>query len=150
RLHRDIDIVMIDATNPWGYGYLLPRGLMREPRSSLRRADIVVLTRVDQVDAIELQRLRNEVRRETDAPITEVMFRPTKLMALNGEYASVDSLAGQSVLAFCGIGNPEGFRRTLESLGVSVSDDAFIAFADHHHYSPCEIHELVERAESQG
>ncbi len=149
RLHRDVDIVLIDATNPWGYGYLLPRGLLREPRSALRRADVVVLTRVDQVDAEALGTLREDVRRETHAPLAEVAFRPTHLRSLTGETASVESLVDERLLAFCGIGNPDGFRRTLDDVGLSLGDDAFVPFTDHHHYTQAECQQLVERARAQ-
>ncbi len=150
RLHRDVDIVLIDATNPWGYGHLLPRGLMREPRSALKRADIVVLTRVDQVDRESLNELRREVQQSTNAPLAEVAFRPTQLRSLNGETASVKSLVSEQVLAFCGIGNPEGFRRTLVDMGLSVHSDAFVTFADHHHYTQSEVALLVEQARERG
>ena len=150
RLHRDVDIVLLDATNPWGYGHLLPRGLMREPRSSLRRASIVVLTRVDQVDEQALQKLRNEVRQATNAPVAEVAFRPTQLRSITGATADVKSFANEKLLAFCGIGNPEGFRRTLRDSGIHVSDDAFVTFADHHHYTQSELMSLVDRARAEG
>ena len=62
RLARDLDIVLIDATDPWGSGYLFPRGVLREPRQGLRRAGMVVLTRCDQVEPTALDRLTDEVR----------------------------------------------------------------------------------------
>ena len=61
RLARDLDVVLIDATQPWGFGYLLPRGLLRESPRGLRRAGAVVLTRCDQVDAAALAKLKGEV-----------------------------------------------------------------------------------------
>lgn len=150
RLHRDLDIVLVDATNPWGYGHLLPRGLLREPRAALKRADVVVLTRVDQTEDDLLARLRHDVSQVTKAPLAEVAFRPTGLRSLSGASASVEALAGKNVLAFCGIGNPEGFRRTLTDAGITIADDAMVTFADHHHYTEAEFSTLVQRATSQG
>src|SRR5438876_5539483 len=57
RLRRDLDLVLIDAMNPWGHGRLLPRGLLREPISSLRRADAVIVTRLDQAQPAEIERI---------------------------------------------------------------------------------------------
>src|SRR5262249_30979244 len=81
RLRRDLDLVLLDATNPWGQGYLFPRGQLREPPSSLRRADVVVLTRCDQVEPAELERLRQEVaRRAPGVPVIETVHQPLELV----------------------------------------------------------------------
>src|SRR5262249_9121751 len=81
RLARDLHLVLIDATEPWGYGYLLPRGLLREPRSSLRRAGLVVLTRCDQAGADRVAALRREVRRYAPAvPVVETQHGPVELV----------------------------------------------------------------------
>src|SRR5262249_46216147 len=80
-LARAPDVVLIDATQPWGHGYLLPRGLLREPPSSLRRAGVVVLTRCDQVDATALTALRQRVARlAPKVPIAEAVHRPEGLV----------------------------------------------------------------------
>jgi tetraacyldisaccharide 4'-kinase len=150
RLHRDLDIVLIDITNPWGYGHLLPRGLLREPASALRRANLVMLTRVDQGDAATLERVRDEVRRAADVPIVEVAFRPTLVVSLHRETASVDSLAGQPLAAFCGIGNPAGFRQTLRAAGYSLEEHHLVRFRDHHHYTPADWQKLTQQAHTLG
>src|SRR5262249_22828815 len=81
RLARDVDVVLVDATAPWGYAGLLPRGLMREPASGLRRAGVVVLTRTDQVGHQELARLREQVRRIAPAaPLAESVHAPAVLI----------------------------------------------------------------------
>jgi tetraacyldisaccharide 4'-kinase len=141
RLARDLDLVLIDATNPWGHGRLLPRGLLREPPSSLRRAGVVMLTRCDQVAADERQRLRERVRSlAPQAPVVETTHRPTELVNSDREEAPLDRLREQPVAAFCGIGNPEAFRRTLHDLGARVAD--FRAYPDHHPYSRDDVAEL--------
>jgi tetraacyldisaccharide 4'-kinase len=147
RLARDLDLVLVDALDPWGAGRLLPRGLLREPRSSLRRADAVILTRADQCSSDEKTRLMGEIRRfgPDEAPI-EAVFRSTGLVNAEGTRAGIDSL--DSVAAFCGIGNPDGFRRTLLDAGVRQVA-AFRSFPDHHHYSEADLAGLAHWASEQ-
>jgi tetraacyldisaccharide 4'-kinase len=141
RLARDLDLVLIDATEPWGYGYLLPRGLLREPRSSLRRAGLILLTRCDQAGIERVEALRREVRRYAPAvPIVETRHGPVELVNSSRAVAPLDGLHGRPVAAFCGIGNPEAFRRTLVDLGADVR--AFRAYPDHHPYDRADVESL--------
>jgi tetraacyldisaccharide 4'-kinase len=141
RLARDLDVVLIDATNPWGYGYLLPRGLLREPPSGLKRAGVVVLTRCDQAGPDALERLRQQVGRLAPGVlVVETHHRPVGLVNSDGDAASLDLLRGKEIAAFCGIGNPDAFRRTLEDLGAMVS--AFRAYDDHHPYTHADVDDL--------
>jgi tetraacyldisaccharide 4'-kinase len=145
RLARDVDLVLIDALNPWGHGRLLPRGLLREPRSALRRAGALLLTRSDQIDDVQREHLKSEIRRFTDAPIAEIAFRPHQWLALDGSTLPLEDLQGQSLLGFCGIGNPEGFRRTLQDAGQPGVP--LEAFPDHHHYRKADLERLREQAQ---
>ncbi len=148
RLHRDLDLVLIDATRPWGFGSLLPRGLLREPMSSLRRADVILLTRCDQVTIDELTEIRRELTRwrgTTDS--VDVRFAPRRLRNANGEIRPLSLLQSEQCLSFCGIGNPEGFRRLLAGLQV---DAPLRIFPDHHHYSAADLAELGTMAASSG
>ena len=149
RLRRDLDIVLIDALNPFGYGRLLPRGLLREPLSGLRRADLIVLTRADQCTADEKKRILATIHKHApDCDVAEVAFRLNDLVNAAGETAPLSSLEGKPVVAFCGIGNPESFRRTLSECDVRE----FRPFADHHHYTEtdlAEISALLERSNAQ-
>ncbi|HEX5270998.1 MAG TPA: tetraacyldisaccharide 4'-kinase [Gemmataceae bacterium] len=140
RLARDLDVVLIDATNPWGHGHLLPRGLLREPPSSLRRAGAVLLTRCDQTTSEARGRLRAEVARlAPGVPVAETTHRPVGLV--NGDRSGdLGRLRGRPVAAFCGIGNPEAFRRTLADLGADVV--AFRTFPDHHPYARADVDDL--------
>jgi len=141
RLARDLDLVLIDATEPWGYGYLLPRGLLREPRSSLRRAGLVVLTRCDQADRERVDALRCEVRRYAPAvPVVETRHGPVELVNSARAVAPLDGLRNWPVAAFCGIGNPQAFRRTLVDLGADVR--AFRAYPDHFPYTRSDVESL--------
>lgn len=145
KLARDLDIVLIDAVCPWGYGFLLPRGLLREPKSSLRRADFVILTRTDQCSPAALENLTNEIVRIFPRDrIAYAVFRPGGLVNVSGETQSLESVAGKKVWAFCAIGNPEGFRQTLENAGFSIA--GMQVFPDHHHYSSDELQEMGTRA----
>jgi tetraacyldisaccharide 4'-kinase len=147
RLARDLDIVLIDATAPWGHGYLLPRGLLREPPSSLRRAGVVVLTRCDQVGADELAALHQRItQRAPGIPVAEAEHRAEELI---NEDASEDLalLRDRPVAAFCGLGNPEAFRRTLCNLGAVLTD--FQAFPDHHPYTRADVEQLRGWARAQ-
>jgi tetraacyldisaccharide 4'-kinase len=147
RLARDLDVVLIDATNPWGHGHLLPRGLLREPPSGLRRAGAVLLTRCDQAGLAERGRLREAVARlAPGAPVAETTHRPVGLV--NGDRAAaLDRLPGRPAAAFCGIGNPEAFRRTLADLGADVV--AFRTFPDHHPYARADVDDLRAWARQQ-
>jgi tetraacyldisaccharide 4'-kinase len=148
RLARNLDIVLIDATNPWGYGHLLPRGLLREPRSSLCRAGIAVLTRCDQVPRPERDGLRQEIARlAPGVPISEATHRPVDLANGLGATAALEKLQGRPIAAFCGLGNPEAFRRTLLDLGATVS--AFRSFPDHHAYTRADVDDLRGWARTQ-
>lgn len=141
RLGRDLDLVLIDATRPWGYGHLLPRGLLREPRSSLRRAGAVLMTRCDQTTIEVREDIRKEVTRYAPhLPIAESEHRPAGWRNAGGAERPVAAFVGKPVAGFCGIGNPEAFRTTLQRLGVEVI--AWRSFADHHNYSREDIDDL--------
>jgi tetraacyldisaccharide 4'-kinase len=141
RLARDLDVVLIDATAPWGHGYLLPRGLLREPPSSLRRADVLVLTRCDQAPAERRERLRRTLSRiAPQKPVVETTHRPVELSNCDGESAPLELLRDGPAAAFCGIGNPEAFRRSLLDLGARLLD--FRAYPDHHGYGRADVEQL--------
>jgi tetraacyldisaccharide 4'-kinase len=144
RLARDLDLVLLDATDPWGEGRLLPRGLLREPDSGLRRAGIIVLTRCDQ--AGDLDCLHEQVRRiAPGVPVVETRHQPLDLIDSDAIALPLGSLRERPVAAFCGIGNPEAFRRTLLDLGADLR--AFRVFADHHPYCRDDIEDLHRWAE---
>ena len=146
RLARDLDIVLIDALNPWGYGYLLPRGLLREPLSALGRADIIVLTRADQCEAQQRQAIRNVVARwRQEEQFVEVAYRPTLLIDAAGATAAPSSVNDLPITAFCGIGNPQAFRQTLINEGYRIA--SFHIFPDHHHYSAADLEQLAKGAQ---
>jgi tetraacyldisaccharide 4'-kinase len=141
RLARDVDLVLMDATAPWGHGYLLPRGLLREPPSSLQRADVLVLTRCDQAPAEQCERLRRTLERiAPHKPVVETTHRPVELSNSDGASASLELLREGPAAAFCGIGNPEAFRRSLLDLGARLED--FRVYPDHHAYGRTDVEDL--------
>jgi tetraacyldisaccharide 4'-kinase len=140
RLERDLNIVTIDATNPWGGGHLLPYGRLREPLSGLRRADIIVLTRIDQANNAD--HLRDEIRRLAgDVPIFYSRMRTSRLTSLGG---SSEPLV-PPMAAFCAVGNPRSFFNALSQEVVLER-----TFADHHRYSQSDIDSLIEAAKQAG
>ena len=140
RLLRDLDLVLIDATAPWGFG-MFPRGILREPPSSLRRADMVILTRCDQVGPGELAKLRARVERTAPAiPIAESNHVPAGWINSSRMRRALEEWRHRPVAAFCGIGNPEAFRRTLTMLGAEPV--AFRVFPDHHPYTRNDVEDL--------
>ena len=151
RLGRDLDIVLIDATNPWGYGALLPRGLLREPLSALRRADLVVLTRVDAIATEQLQGIQQRLQRiRGTAECIETSFPVRRLVNSLGETAEWSSLTAEKVAAFCGIGNPAAFQGLLARRGISVDGNRFRVFPDHHRYTREDVHDLCDWADHLG
>jgi tetraacyldisaccharide 4'-kinase len=144
RLHRDLDLVLVDATRPWGLPApdrggeavraLLPRGLLREPPSSLARAHAIVLTRVSQAEPGGLEALDRELERVAPGvPVLRADHRPVGLRDENGRASGLDALRGREVDLVSGIGNPEAFERTVKSLGAVVRTHR--AFEDHHVYA---------------
>jgi tetraacyldisaccharide 4'-kinase len=145
RIHRDLDIVLLDALEPFGYGHLLPRGLLREPVRSLARADVVALSRADAVDADRRSEIREAAMRHAPHAVwLELAHQPQQLLGVPDISAEIDTLRGLPVAAFCGIGNPAGFRHSLESCGLEVA--AFREFPDHHSYDRADIGSLAESA----
>jgi tetraacyldisaccharide 4'-kinase len=147
RLRRDLDIVAIDATDPFGGGRLFPRGLLREPVHGVRRAQAVVLTRATSVDAGRRAWIRDQITAAfggAAAPAwMEAEHRPVGLRAAGGHTEPLALLAGRRVAAFAGIGNPAAFRGTLAGLGADVA--AFTSFPDHHAYPPADLDRLALR-----
>jgi len=141
RIARDLDIVLIDATEPFGYDYLFPRGTLREPVQSLGRADVIVLTRGDMVSDEQRAAIWDRiVRLDHDALLVEMRHQPSRLLNFSGAAEPIEHLKGKQVLAFCGIGNPSGFRHTLTQAGLEVVE--LREFDDHHDYQREDIHAL--------
>jgi len=145
RLARQLDIVTIDATCPFGYNKLLPAGLLREPTSALKRADAVVITRSDLTAAIKLEQLQRKLQMlNPEITIAKSIHKPLCARMLKDKQISLDELAGKKIYAFCGIGNPSAFFDTLTSLGLKVIGSK--TCNDHHHYTEADITDIFEES----
>ncbi len=142
RIARDLDIVLLDALEPFGFGHVFPRGTLREPVDALARADVVALSRADLLQPDERAAIERRVRALCpEAVWLEVTHRPDSLLNAEGLTAPIESLRGRPVAAFCGLGNPAGFRRTLEACGYRVVD--FRELPDHHRYDRADVESLA-------
>jgi tetraacyldisaccharide 4'-kinase len=148
RLARDVDIVLLDALSPFGGGALFPIGRLREPLSGLARADLVVITRSEFSDlgcAIE-QQVRHW---NVSAPVFCARLEADAWVEhRTGRRFPIDEVPFDRAAAFCGLGNPQGFRRTLEHAGVPLVD--WLEFKDHHRYRPYELRNIAEQFQSKG
>ncbi|TDX59212.1 tetraacyldisaccharide 4'-kinase [Orenia marismortui] len=142
---RDYDIVVVDATNPFDNGYLLPRGKLREPLSGLKRGHFFLLTKVDQVGENKLKEIKKKlIKINAAAAIITTKHEPTYLRNLTNQQRQSIDLASEKVLAVSGIGNPKSFEDTLKNLGADLVDK--IRFADHHDYTKEEILQIFTQA----
>jgi tetraacyldisaccharide 4'-kinase len=146
RIARDLDIVLVDALEPFGFGHVFPRGTLREPLEGWRRANVVMLTRAELLTQTDRERIRNEVLRYAPRAVwTEATHAPEHLEAANGASHPLEALAGRSVAMFCAIGNPAGFRHALSACGYQVV--AAREFADHYTYTDSDLEQLAAWAD---
>jgi tetraacyldisaccharide 4'-kinase len=142
-LARDVDIILIDATNPFGGGHVLPAGRMREPRTALARADIIVVTRSHHAPAVEAA-----VRRDSDAPIFYARAEPDAVTAPFHPHLTDRDARERRLFSFCGIGNPSAFVADLRDWGFQIVGHRF--FPDHHRYSAGDIDAIEREAKAVG
>lgn len=154
-LGRDLDIVVVDATAPFGFGNLLPLGLLREPVKNISRADFVVLSRCDQVSQEEISRTQAQIKRYCpNLPIAKTKVQPATWMQYDGQERDLSDFAqstttdSTSVFVCCAIGNPDSFLETVSSTGVTVVGHTF--YPDHHLYSRADIEVIAAAAAQSG
>jgi tetraacyldisaccharide 4'-kinase len=146
RLGRDLDIVAIDSTQPFGYGRMLPAGLLREPVTSLKRADAVVITRCDQITETELSQIEKKlVLINPNMVIARSIHAPAYVKSTDDKEISLDHLKDKKIFAFCGIGNPDAFLNTIKSLSCDLVGSK--VYNDHHHYTNDCLTAIYEQAE---
>jgi tetraacyldisaccharide 4'-kinase len=150
RLARDLNIVALDATAPWGGGHLLPRGRLREPLAGLTRADCIIITRTELAD--DLEALRKRAAQLSDGrPIFNAHTSTQRLRLLTTDDAArvvaPDALV-QPLFAFCAVGNPQAFFRHARNAGYELRHTR--AFADHHDYTQADADALSEVATRHG
>ena len=147
QLHRDLDVVLLDAAAPCGNGFLLPRGPLREPISTLAAADILILTRFkahqhqDRLDLLTRKFPGKIVLTADIVPTSVRIFPEDREMAL-------ESLQDQSLLAFAGLARPRVFYDTLKNLNVELKGRH--DFPDHYAFQPRDLENLIKKAQSLG
>lgn len=148
-LARSLDIVTVDATNPWGNRHLLPAGILREPPGELARADCIVLTRVDESDEIqELEREINKLSQGRPVFRSRMKIRCLRPVISTGESLSTENIKSSTVAAFCGIGNPPSFFAQLRRDGYQLGHTQ--VFRDHHVYAQTDIDRVVRESIATG
>lgn len=149
RLRRDLDVVLVDATSPWGGGNTIPGGLLREPRAALSRAGVVAATRSDQVVPETLAGLLAEIRcLAPSALVLTARHSPAVLLRLDGSTLPLDTLRERRVVALCGIARPEAFAITLADLGAEVV--RVVAGRDHSHFDRRFVEQALSQARNDG
>jgi len=150
RLRRQNDIVLIDANCPFGYGRILPAGLLREPLEGLKRADHIFITKAENLTEEKYQELVDEIRLyNQEADILTCQYEPEKLISVHTEKESpVSLLKDLPIMVVTGIAQPDGFVKILEKQGANVVCKRF--FPDHHRFRRYEIEEIYETAKNFG
>lgn len=141
RLARDLDVVLIDALDPQGGGRTLPAGRLREPLIGLRRADVFVVTRANQVTPERLTGITTWLATyRTHQPILEARVEPRGVQLPDGTLAPPEFLHGRRVLAVSGVGNPASFEALVRGLGASAT---LHRYPDHHAYAATDATDLL-------
>lgn len=149
RIRRNLEIVLVDATDPFGLGHCLPRGLLREPLSALCDAHAIVITRSNCVTPETLAQLAKRLAKlAPQASIHRAQHQADNLIGPDGKTSQAADLAGTGFVAFCGIGNPGSFFDSLRKLNINVL--AEVAMDDHCHYSSEEMERLRQQARQCG
>ena len=150
RIEKDLEIVAIDATNPLGNLHLLPRGILREPLSSLRRADIFVLMKVNlNPDNKKIKKLLNRIN--SQALIIESVHKGTGFYRLGksrDNLLNLGAFRGQRVSLVCGIADPESFENLIRNLGIEVG--LSFRFLDHHVYTKDDLNKIITDSKQKG
>jgi tetraacyldisaccharide 4'-kinase len=143
-LKRDLDIVLVDSGNPFGNGQLFPRGVLREPKKALGRADFIVFSKADK-KGIDIKRLESDVRAVNEnAVFLEAVHRPAYIYENKTKQRyDLSYIKGRRVVLLSSIGDPEYFENTVKGLGADMA--GHIKFPDHHNYKKSDIEYVLAR-----
>lgn len=135
RLNRDVNIVLVDAKNPFGNGQLLPAGNLREPLTALSRANLVVLTHCDQVSKKTLEEITRQIHTYNNkVEVLQSVHQPEYFFDIcQSKKVELADIKGPAA-CFCALGHPETFENTLKGLGLELKQ--VWRFPDHQHYTP--------------
>jgi 3-deoxy-D-manno-octulosonic-acid transferase len=156
QLIRDMDILLVDAVNVFGNGYMLPRGTLREQVSHVDRADVCLMTKVDQAVEGSCRYIRDTMQKyNAGALIVESIHQPRCLIDLLDWYENISSagidisrMKGMRIMAVSAIGNPASFEQTLSDIGAIIIES--LRFPDHHDYTMEEMGDAIDQAQRQG
>ncbi len=149
RIKRDLDIIAIDATCPFGFDRILPSGLLRESPNSLKRAQAAIITRTDLCTKESLEEIEGKIRNiNPEILIAHSKHKIVSARMIKDETISIDELKQNKVFAFCGIGNPESFSKSLTGAGLEVVGEKF--FNDHQDYTRDLLEEVETLAKDSG
>ncbi|MBN1974280.1 MAG: tetraacyldisaccharide 4'-kinase [Sedimentisphaerales bacterium] len=149
RLARDLDIVTIDATCPFGYGRIIPAGLLREPLNSLKRADAIVITRCDQTSEAQLSQIEDKLRNiNPKLLIARSIHKPFHIKTIDNRQLSLEHFKNKKVFAFCGIGNPDSFINSLKNMDYDIVGTKI--YDDHHNYTENCLADLRKESQNMG
>jgi tetraacyldisaccharide 4'-kinase len=150
KARRNFDLVLISATEPFGFGHVLPRGMLRESMDGLKRADAFLITRCSQADEKSLQEIQTELARyQPEAPIYRADHVHTAIRSgASGERMPIESLSGKKFYAFTGIANPAAFDQQLRSLQGEYAGHEW--FPDHHAYIEADVQRISRQALAVG
>ena len=147
RLHRDFDIVLVDASVGFGRKLLLPAGFLREPVKNLNRADLIWFTRIDQSNNFD--KLASQVKRYTSSPMLTSEHRVKSIIqAKTNKQFQISHLNQKRVLLFSGIAYPPSFEKTVNGLGAKVVHH--LIFSDHYQYQQKDITKIIKKAANFG
>jgi len=135
RLRRDFNLLVIDGVRPFGFGHLLPRGLLREPMRSIHRADAIIVSRRELINDDAFRQIRQAVRPYSDAPVLEARFDGTP------------DLTARRLLVCSAIGHPDAFRETVAKLGGEVI--ATLVFPDHYEYTSADVAQIETQVDTE-
>jgi tetraacyldisaccharide 4'-kinase len=148
RIKKDLEIVTIDATNPFGNRHLMPRGILRQPLSCLKRCDIFVLTKTNLVSNIkELRVFLSHINPK--ALIFLSIHQPLGLYKIDepNELLSLETFKGKSATLFSGIGDPDSFEKIIKNSGIKIGQS--LRFRDHHNYNQEELDEIIKSSQDK-
>ena len=146
-LHRDVNLLLVDASRPFEHEPTLPLGRLREPLSGISRADAVILTRTQ--PGCEYDSLRRVLQRHNPTcPIYLSRMKPRDVVSESGDTQALESIDAKRLFSFCGVGSPESFPRLLRSLGYDIAGE--MTFPDHHTYSESDWWRIAAEARDCG
>lgn len=142
QLHRDIEICLLDAARPFANQRILPRGPLREPISHINRADIVIMTRDNQVDPAQLETNMQDIKmRNAEAWVTSSCHAPINWISLSGNVGALEDMQGLSVVAVTAIADARQFYASVTQLNVIITQE--IQFQDHHAYTSLDVDTIL-------